>query len=71
LQFCCSTLAVAKERPEEFRPEQDSNPDFCNADAVLYQLLHSTAWNYCPPKQRANIVFAAGDAHLPTAVKET
>ena len=31
--------AVAKERPEKFRPEQDSNPDLCDAGAVLHQLV--------------------------------
>ena len=31
---------VAKERPEKFRPERDSNPDLCDASAVLYQLSY-------------------------------
>ena len=32
------TVTVAKERPEKFWPERDSNPDLCDADAVLHQL---------------------------------
>ena len=27
-----------KKRPEKFGPEWDSNPDLCDAGAVLYQL---------------------------------
>ena len=33
-----------KERPEKFWPEQDSNPDLCNAGAVLYQLSYQAKW---------------------------
>ena len=32
--------AAAKERPKKFRPELDSNPDLCNAGAVLHQSSH-------------------------------
>ena len=32
--------AVEKERTEKFRHEQDSNPDVCDASAVLYQLSY-------------------------------
>ena len=31
-------------RHEKFSYEQDSNPDFCNAGAVLYQLNYQADW---------------------------
>ena len=32
------------ERPGKFRPERDSNPDLCDAGAVLYQLSCQGNW---------------------------
>ena len=37
-------LAVPKERPENFWPEQDSNPDLCDASVVLNQLSYQANW---------------------------
>ena len=37
-------LAVASERPQEFSPEQDSNPDLCDSGAVLRQLPYLADW---------------------------
>ena len=34
--------AAAKERPQKFRPELDSNPDLCNAGVVLHQSNHQS-----------------------------
>ena len=31
---------AAKERPQKFRPELDSNPDLCNAGVVFHQSNH-------------------------------
>ena len=39
-----ATWAVATESPENFMPEEDSNPDFCDAGAVLHQLSHQANW---------------------------
>ena len=36
--------AVAKERSEFFRPEQDLNPDLCDACAVLHPLSYQANW---------------------------
>ena len=37
-------LSRAKEGPEKFRPERDSNPDLCDAGAGLYQLSSQAKW---------------------------
>ena len=42
-QLCYVTLVVAKERPEKFRPGRDSNPDICDAGAVLNQLRYQAS----------------------------
>lgn len=33
------------ERLEDFRPEQDSNPDLCDAAAMLYHLSYEANWD--------------------------
>ena len=47
MQLCIimsTTGAEVRERSENFRHEQDSNPDLCDASAVLYQLNYQTNW---------------------------
>ena len=36
--------AIAKEDLEMFRSEQDSNPDLCDTDRVIYQLSYQPNW---------------------------
>ena len=43
-QLYYATWAVANESPKIFRPEQDSNPDLCDAGAVLHQLSDQANW---------------------------
>ena len=37
-------LSSTKKIPENFRPARDSNPDLCDAGAVLYQLSYQANW---------------------------
>ena len=36
--------AIAKGDLEMFRSEQDSNPDLCDTDTVIYQLSYKPNW---------------------------
>ena len=38
------TLEIARERPEKFRPQWDSNADLCEACEVLYHLSYQANW---------------------------
>ena len=41
--FFNATYAVT-EKSEKFRPKGDSNPDLCDAGAVLYQFSYRAKW---------------------------
>ena len=44
LQFCC--VSSSEKKTEKFRPGRDSNPDLCDAGAVLHQSSYQRNWEF-------------------------